>query len=109
MCGNGLNIVSFYGYNSGAPYLKHNIQQLQLSYAGGASVALNLAGCSIGDDGSDNILIKSNGVTRIKVWADGGITVHDSSGNAPTGNSKGAGTINVATGLYVNNVAVTVP
>lgn len=104
-CGNGLSVVSFYGNLSGAnPYIKHNIQQLQLAFAGGASTAYNASGVSVGDDGSGNLIIKTGGVQVAKVFADGGITI-----GSPTGGSKGAGTLNIATGLYVNNVAVTVP
>jgi hypothetical protein len=37
-----------------------------------------------------------------------GFQVFDSGGAAPAGGDKGGGTINAATGIYVNNVAVTV-
>jgi hypothetical protein len=43
---------------------------------------------------------------RFRIANDGGITVHDVSGAAPTGGSKGPGTINVTGGFYINNVAV---
>jgi len=59
----------------------------------------------VGSGASDgNITMVHNGTTVLTLYADGGITI-----GAPTGASKGAGTLNVATGLYVNNVAVTVP
>jgi hypothetical protein len=43
---------------------------------------------------------------RLRITNDGGITVHDVSGAAPTGGSKGPGSINVANGVYINNIAV---
>jgi hypothetical protein len=43
---------------------------------------------------------------RLRMANDGGITVHDVAGTAPTGATKGPGTINVAGGYYINNVAV---
>lgn len=43
---------------------------------------------------------------RLRIANDGGITVNDISGTAPTGGSKGPGSINVTTGYYINNVAL---
>jgi hypothetical protein len=39
---------------------------------------------------------------RFRIANDGGVTVHDVAGTAPTGGSKGPGTINVTAGYYVN-------
>jgi hypothetical protein len=43
---------------------------------------------------------------RLRIANDGGITVHDVSGVAPTGGSKGPGTINTTGSHYINNVAL---
>lgn len=53
---------------------------------------------------SDNtFLIGESGVSDfIKLTPGGGIQI----GNSPTGGDKGAGTINVASGLYISNVAL---
>lgn len=54
---------------------------------------------------SDHTLsIVANNSTVISVFADGGVTV-----GSPTGGDKGAGTINVAGGLYLNGTAYTNP
>lgn len=49
---------------------------------------------------SKNVELGINGASKLKVWADGGITV-----GSPTGSSKGDGTLNVAS-LYINGSAV---
>jgi hypothetical protein len=43
---------------------------------------------------------------RFRIANDGGITVNDASGVAPTGGSKGPGTINTTGSHYINNVAL---
>jgi hypothetical protein len=45
-------------------------------------------------------------IDALSVEDDGGVLILDSSGSNPTGNSKGAGTLNVAGGLYVNGASV---
>lgn len=43
---------------------------------------------------------------RVSIEDDGGLLVNTSGGAAPTGGSKGPGTINLAGGVYINNVPV---
>jgi hypothetical protein len=57
-----------------------------------------------------NFSTTTNGTTsvieRMRLSNDGGITVNDASGVAPTGGSKGPGTINTTGSHYINNVAL---
>jgi hypothetical protein len=57
-----------------------------------------------------NFATTLNGTTtvleRLRIANDGGITIHDVSGVAPTGGSKGPGTINTTGSHYINNVAL---
>lgn len=50
-------------------------------------------------------LFQISNTTEVQIAYDGGVEV----GNAPTGGSKGAGTINVSSGIYLNNTAYTNP
>jgi hypothetical protein len=59
--------------------------------------------CASGTNSSDSCAIFENAAANtvfLKIFGDGGVTV----GNAPTGGDEGAGTINVATGYFVNGV-----
>ncbi len=51
----------------------------------------------------------AGGFAALRLASDGGLLVNTGAGAAPTGGSKGAGTLNVATGIYLNNTAYTNP
>lgn len=54
--------------------------------------------------GSGNVTLGYDGGTDVTVYTDGGVTI-----GSPTGGDKGAGTINVASGVYLNGTAYTNP
>lgn len=72
-----------------------------LTGSGGASI-----GVSIGGNGSNITFADSNNVRGFGTNFSGTTSVNGLIVGNPTGGQKGVGTLNVASGLYVNNVAV---
>jgi hypothetical protein len=79
---------------------------IQLASKANESITGSAAGDLTVVSESANILVSVNGGTVIafEIHSDGGVTV-----GSPTGASKGAGTINVATGVFLNGTAYTNP
>lgn len=107
--GNGLTVIN--GSTGTAATNEWNVANSSHSLKGlltgtgytGASLLTNGPTGEAGylyQEGNVPLSIGTNGVERMRVFGNGGITV-----GAATGGSQGAGTLN-ATGLYVNGVAV---
>lgn len=93
---------------SGAPVTINSIAGGTVINAGDGSVfwQINTNGGTLqfGTSSAAAVAIFTNNVQRLVLFADGGVTI-----GSPTGGSKGAGTLNVQNGIWVNGVAVTVP
>jgi hypothetical protein len=96
--------------NTGGLYIGNNAVALNgalygVNVFGGAAAAssLNLQSTQSGSPSGDFVEITTGGSVRQKWFSDGGSTM-----GTPTGGDLGAGKLNVAGGLYVNNVAALV-
>jgi hypothetical protein len=75
-------------------------QKILGSSTSGQSFGLNIQAGTISTDYALFIGNAAASIEFMRVWGDGGLTI-----GVPTGGNKGAGTLNAATQLYVNNLA----